>query len=56
MCEGSTIAAIAMTEPGAGSDLQGLRTSAIKNADGTYLLNGELALSRLIALGSRVPC
>ncbi|MBV8657585.1 MAG: acyl-CoA dehydrogenase family protein [Burkholderiales bacterium] len=33
------IGAIAMTEPGAGSDLQGLRTSAVREGD-HYVLNG----------------
>jgi acyl-CoA dehydrogenase len=37
---GETITAIAMTEPGAGSDLQGVRTSAIDKGD-HYLLNGS---------------
>jgi alkylation response protein AidB-like acyl-CoA dehydrogenase len=37
---GRTIVAIAMTEPGAGSDLRGLRTTA-KPTDGGYLLNGS---------------
>jgi alkylation response protein AidB-like acyl-CoA dehydrogenase len=36
---GETITAIAMTEPGAGSDLQGLRTSAVDKGD-HYVLNG----------------
>jgi alkylation response protein AidB-like acyl-CoA dehydrogenase len=36
---GQTITAIAMTEPGAGSDLQGVRTTAIDKGD-HYLLNG----------------
>lgn len=36
---GETITAIAMTEPGAGSDLQGVRTSAVDEGD-HYLLNG----------------
>ena len=36
---GGTITAIAMTEPGAGSDLQGIRTSAIDKGD-HYVLNG----------------
>src|SRR5690606_19877959 len=36
---GETITAIAMTEPGAGSDLQGIRTSAVDKGD-HYLLNG----------------
>ncbi|CAM3307870.1 acyl-CoA dehydrogenase family protein [Nocardioides dubius] len=37
---GETITAIAMTEPGAGSDLQGIRTTAIDQGD-HYLLNGS---------------
>ncbi|MDT0264726.1 acyl-CoA dehydrogenase family protein [Streptomyces sp. DSM 44915] len=38
-CSGETIAAIAMTEPGAGSDLQAIRTSAEDRGD-HFLLNG----------------
>ncbi|UED83957.1 acyl-CoA dehydrogenase family protein [Streptomyces profundus] len=38
-CSGELITAIAMTEPGAGSDLQGIRTSAVDKGD-HYLLNG----------------
>jgi len=38
-CSGETITAIAMTEPGAGSDLQGIRTSAVDKGD-HFLLNG----------------
>ena len=38
---GEMVGAIAMSEPGAGSDLQGVKTSAIKQADGSYLLNGS---------------
>jgi acyl-CoA dehydrogenase len=38
-CTGETIAAIAMTEPGAGSDLQGIRTTATDQGD-HWLLNG----------------
>lgn len=37
---GEIVTAIAMTEPGAGSDLQGVRTTAIKQGD-HYLLNGS---------------
>jgi alkylation response protein AidB-like acyl-CoA dehydrogenase len=40
LCAGTTIAAIAMTEPGAGSDLQGIRTTAVDRGD-HYLLNGQ---------------
>ncbi len=40
LCSGETIAAIAMTEPGAGSDLQGIRTTAVDAGD-HYLLNGQ---------------
>ncbi|HET6166817.1 MAG TPA: acyl-CoA dehydrogenase family protein [Marmoricola sp.] len=36
---GEIITAIAMTEPGAGSDLQGIRTTAVDKGD-HYLLNG----------------
>jgi len=39
-CAGEKILAIAMTEPGAGSDLQGLKTTAAK-VDGGYVLNGS---------------
>ncbi|MBS44289.1 MAG: acyl-CoA dehydrogenase [Nocardioides sp.] len=39
LCSGEKIAAVAMTEPGTGSDLQGIRTSAEK-VDGGWLLNG----------------
>lgn len=37
---GDLISAIAMTEPGAGSDLQGVRTTAIADGD-DYIINGE---------------
>jgi alkylation response protein AidB-like acyl-CoA dehydrogenase len=37
---GETITAIAMTEPGAGSDLQGIRTHAVDKGD-HYVLNGS---------------
>ncbi|RNL73541.1 acyl-CoA dehydrogenase family protein [Streptomyces sp. I6] len=39
-CSGETITAIAMTEPGAGSDLQGIRTTAEDQGD-HWLLNGS---------------
>ncbi len=38
---GEMIGAIAMTEPAAGSDLQGVKSTAIKQADGSYVLNGS---------------
>ncbi|TDE46272.1 acyl-CoA dehydrogenase [Nonomuraea mesophila] len=37
---GELITAIAMSEPGAGSDLQGIRTTAIREGD-HYVLNGQ---------------
>ena len=40
LCAGEKIAAIAMTEPGAGSDLQGIRTTAVDQGD-HYVLNGQ---------------
>jgi long-chain-acyl-CoA dehydrogenase len=39
-CSGDIITAIAMSEPGAGSDLQGITTTAVRNGD-SYLLNGQ---------------
>jgi alkylation response protein AidB-like acyl-CoA dehydrogenase len=39
-CSGEIITAIAMSEPGAGSDLQGIRTTAVRNGD-HYILNGQ---------------
>jgi len=41
MASGAMIGAIAMSEPAAGSDLQGIKTTALKQADGSYLLNGS---------------
>ncbi len=41
LASGEMIGAIAMTEPAAGSDLQGVKSTAIKQADGSYLLNGS---------------
>jgi alkylation response protein AidB-like acyl-CoA dehydrogenase len=40
LVSGELISAIAMTEPGAGSDLQGIRTSAVDKGD-HYVLNGS---------------
>ncbi|MCC6707454.1 MAG: acyl-CoA dehydrogenase family protein [Gammaproteobacteria bacterium] len=40
MCAGEIIGAIAMTEPGAGSDLQGMRARAVREGD-DYVLNGQ---------------
>ena len=40
MASGEMISAIAMSEPGAGSDLQGVKTTALKR-NGFYLLNGS---------------
>ena len=39
MAAGELIAAIAMTEPGAGSDLRGIRTRAVRDG-GDYVVNG----------------
>ena len=41
LASGEMIGAIAMSEPAAGSDLQGIKATAIKQADGSYLLNGS---------------
>ncbi len=39
-CTGELITAIAMTEPGTGSDLQGIKTRAVRQGD-HYILNGS---------------
>ncbi|HWI14853.1 MAG TPA: acyl-CoA dehydrogenase family protein [Burkholderiales bacterium] len=40
LASGEMVAAIAMSEPGAGSDLKGIRTTAIRDGD-DYVLNGS---------------
>lgn len=40
MARGELIGAIAMTEPGAGSDLKGIRTRAVRDGD-QYVINGS---------------
>ena len=40
ICTGELVTAIAMTEPGAGSDLQGMKTTARKDGD-SYIINGS---------------
>jgi alkylation response protein AidB-like acyl-CoA dehydrogenase len=49
-CSGDLVTAIAMSEPGAGSDLAGIRTSAVRDGDQwvlngqkTFITNGEMA-------------
>jgi acyl-CoA dehydrogenase len=44
MADGSIIASVAMTEPDSGSDLQAVRTSAVRSQDGNgdhYVVNGS---------------
>ena len=41
MASGEMIGAIAMSEPGAGSDLQAVKTQAKKDADGNYVVSGQ---------------
>ena len=50
MARGEVVTAIAMTEPGTGSDLQGVRTTAVRdgnhyvvNGQKTFITNGQLA-------------
>src|SRR4030081_1905559 len=40
MVAGETVCAIAMTEPGTGSDLQGIRTKAVRDGD-EYVISGQ---------------
>jgi acyl-CoA dehydrogenase len=60
MAQGEMIAAIAMTEPDAGSDLQGIRTTARRVGDGyvingqkTFISNGQLADLVIVAAKTR---
>ncbi len=50
LCSGELISAIAMSEPGAGSDLKSIRTTALRDGNGyringskTFISNGQLA-------------
>jgi len=50
LCSGELVSAIAMSEPGAGSDLQSIRTTALKDGNGyrvngskTFISNGQIA-------------
>ena len=46
--KGEMIGAIAMTEPAAGSDLQGIKTTAVKNGDHYLLMARKLLLPTAI--------
>lgn len=41
IADGSAIGAFALTEPQSGSDASAMRCRAVKQADGTYLINGK---------------
>jgi alkylation response protein AidB-like acyl-CoA dehydrogenase len=41
LASGEMVGAIAMSEPAAGSDLQGIKSTAIRQADGSFVLNGS---------------
>jgi isovaleryl-CoA dehydrogenase len=38
---GDVVAGMGMSEPGAGTDVLGMTTTAVKNADGDYVINGS---------------
>jgi acyl-CoA dehydrogenase len=40
ICRGETVLAVAMTEPGTGSDLKNIRTTAVRDGD-EYVINGS---------------
>lgn len=63
LVSGAMIGAIAMTEPGAGSDLQAIKTTAVKNTSGEYyLLNGSKTfitngqMADLVIVVARTDC
>ncbi|MHB1123725.1 MAG: acyl-CoA dehydrogenase family protein [Ramlibacter sp.] len=41
LASGELVGAIAMSEPAAGSDLQGIKATALRQPDGSYLLHGS---------------
>lgn len=56
LIKGELVGAIAMTEPAAGSDLQSIRTEAVRNGDAyvlngqkTYITNGQIADLLIVA-------
>jgi acyl-CoA dehydrogenase len=63
MANGKTVCAVAMTEPGTGSDLQAVRTSAVREGDGfrirgskTFISNGQHCdLVIVVARTSQAP-
>ena len=50
LCSGRKLAAFALTEPNAGSDAYNIESRAVRQPDGSWLLNGE---KRYIGNGSR---
>lgn len=59
MCSGEAIGAIVLTEPGAGSDLRSIRTTAIRDGSGwllsgqkTFITNGQCADLMVVAAKS----
>jgi len=50
LAAGRKLAAFALTEPNAGSDVNGIETTAARQADGSWVLNGE---KRYIGNGSK---
>ena len=61
LCKGEWVGALGMTEPGAGSDLQGMRTTAEPKGD-HYVLNGSKvfitngAHSDVVVVGECAAC
>ncbi len=45
LCRGELIGAIAMTEPGAGSDLRGIRTSAVRTESGWRITGSKIFIT-----------
>ncbi len=41
LCSGEWLGAFGLTEPGAGTDAQGVQTTAVKNENGDWVLNGS---------------
>ena len=53
LAAGRRLAGFALTEPEAGPDASAIRSRAVRQSDGSWLLNGE---KRWIGNGGRVRC
>lgn len=57
LCSGELIGAMAMSEPDYGTDVMGMKTAAVKNKDGHYVLNGrKMWITNGAVDDNKTPC